>query len=334
MLKILSLLFIAITTIFFTACSTRESFKPKNVVGDWEKTGDTDFNILKIAPNSAVIEDQKVLASGKVSNITLPDGHTLLGFSDGWIMSTNIVGDLTLQNADDFARLYSFKLKSTIATASIQGDVLAVLFANNEMALYSISNKELLLKELGDAPLAVNSKIIAPYFRDDLVLFSTLDGKVVIINEKRKKKLRTSIVSSEESFNNVIYFNLVDNKIIAATGNKVLSLSDKEIRAKYDIRGAVDDGRNIFLATKQGEIVSLSSDLQQNAKIKFPFAHFLGMIVNNDKLYVLEKAGYIIEISKDLLEYSVYDADVDVKDGYVLVNDKTFYVNDEYLSVE
>jgi hypothetical protein len=120
--------------------------------------------------------------------------------------------------------------------------------------------------------------------------------------------------------------------VIAATGNKVLSLSDKEVRAEYDIRAAVDDGRNIFLATKQGEIVSLSSDLQHNAKLKFPFAHFLGMIVNNGKLYALEKAGYIIEMSRDLLEYSVYEADFD--DGYVYINDKTFYINDEFISVE
>lgn len=332
MLKILSLLSVVIVTIFFTACSSRETFKPNNVVGDWEKVGDTEFTISNIAPNAAVVEDKKVLVSDKVSNITIPDGHTLLGYSDGWIMSTNIVGDLTLQHADDFARLYNFKLKSTIATASVKDDILAVLFSNNEMALYSISKKELLLKEEGDAPLAVNYKIIEPYFRDDLVMFSTLDGKVVIISTQRKKKFRTSIVSTEDNFNNVIYFNLVDNKIIAATGHKVLSLSDKEVRAKYDIRGAVDDGRNVFLATKQGEIISLSSDLQQNAKLKFPFAHFLGMIFNNGKLYALEKAGYIIEMSRDLLEYSVYDADFD--NGYVYINGKTFYIDDEFISVE
>lgn len=331
-MKIISLLFIAAITILFTACSTKEVYEPKEVVGDWEKSGDSDFTIENIAPNSAQIEDKKILVAGKKLKITVPDGHTLLGFSDGWAMSTNIIGDLTLQHAEDFARLYKFKLKKTIATASVKGDILAVLFSNNEMALYSLSEKKLLLKEQGDAPLAVNYRIVEPYFRDDLVMFSTLDGKVVIINTKLKKKLRTSIISSEEHFNNVIYFNIMDNKIIAVTGHKVLSLSNREARAKYDIRNALDDGRNIFLTTKQGEVVSLSSDLQQNAKVKFPFAHFLGMIVSNDKLYVLEKAGYIIEFSKDLLEYSVYDADVD--DGYLFTSNKTFYIDDEYISVE
>ncbi|MDA7816582.1 PQQ-like beta-propeller repeat protein [Sulfurimonas sp.] len=325
-------LLILSVALLFTACSTRESYQPKEVVGDWEKYGDSDFSIENIAPNAALVEDKKVFASGSVNKIKVPDGHSLLGFSDGWILSTNIVGDLSLQHADDFALAYSFTLKKTIAAASVNGDTLAVLFANNEMALYSLSEKNLLLKIQGNAPLAVNYKIITPYFRDDLVLFSTLDGKVVIANVKTKKKLRTSIVSSEDNFNNIIYFNFVENKIIAATAHKIMSLSRKEAREKYDIRGVIDDGRNIFLATKQGEIVSITSDLQINAKAKFPFAHFLGMIISNDKLYVLEKAGYMIEFSKDLLEYKVYDVDLD--EGYVFIQDKKFYVDDEYISVE
>ena len=168
--------------------------------------------------------------------------------------------------------------------------------------------------------------------RDDIVIFSTLDGKIVVINSKIKKKLRTIIVSSEDYFNNIIYFNLVNNKIITATGHKLLSLAEQEIRVSYDIRSVLSDDKNVFIATKQGEIISLTSELQQNAKLKFPFAHFLGMIVSNDKLYALEKEGYIIEISKDFSKHSIYDVNID--DGYVFISDKIFYVGDEYISVK
>jgi hypothetical protein len=109
-------------------------------------------------------------------------------------------------------------------------------------------------------------------------------------------------------------------------------LSQKEIRSAYDIRNIVADDKSIYLATKQGEIISLTSDLQQNAKLKFPFAHFLGMIISGDKLYVLEKEGYIIEITKDLLKYTVYEVDID--DGYVYIDDKIFFVDNKYISVE
>ncbi|MDQ1338781.1 MAG: hypothetical protein QG617_1749, partial [Campylobacterota bacterium] len=94
----------------------------------------------------------------------------------------------------------------------------------------------------------------------------------------------------------------------------------------------VSDDKNIFIATKQGEIISLTSDLGHNAKLKFPFAHFLGLILSGEKLYALEKEGYIIEISKDLSAHTVHEVDMD--DGYVYIDGKIFFVHDEYISVE
>ncbi|MCF6339609.1 MAG: PQQ-like beta-propeller repeat protein [Sulfurimonas sp.] len=331
-MKKLYVITIVFIVIVFNACSSKEVFEPNHVVDDWKKAGNSKVDIKNIAPEAALVEDRKVLALSKVLDIQIPENYKLLGYSDGWIISANINGDLTLTFAEDKTMVEKFKLKRTIATAGIKNDILAVLFTNNEMALYSIANKELLLKEQGEAPVVVDSKMVKPYFRDDVVLFSTLDGKIVVINTKIKKKLRTVIVSSQEYFNNIIYFDLIDSKVIAATGNKILSLAQKEIRENYDIRNIISDGENIFIATKQGEVISLTPDLQQNAKIKFPFAHFLGMIINNDKLYLLEKEGYLIEASKNLSKYSIYDVDVD--DGYVFIDDKIFYINDEYISVK
>lgn len=331
-LKFLSFVLITLTITFFTACSSKEVYKPITVINNWKYFGSSDVTIKNISADAALVENQKVLALDRVHDVKIPQTQKLLGYSYGWVISASIDGSLTLQNVFDTTAVENFDLKRTIAAASIEGDVLAVLFTNNEMALYSIADKTLLLKEQGDAPVVVNSKIIKPYFRDDLVIFLTLDGKVVVINSKIKKKLRTVIVSSEEYFNNIIYFGLVENKIITATGHKLLSLAEKEVRANYDIRSVVSDDKTVFIATKQGEIVSLTPELVQNAKLKFPFAHFLGMIVTDEKLYVLEKEGYLIEISKDMLNYSVYSVNID--DGYVFISDKIFYVHDEYISVE
>jgi len=331
-LKILSLSLIVLTALFFSACGSKEVFTPDQVKDDWEVYGDIDEKIINVSSSAALLENRKVLVGSKVIEVIVPENDKLLGYSDGWVLSSNINGRLTIQFSSDKSMQKIFELKKTIASASIKDDVLAVLFIDNEMALYSISNQELLLKEQGNAPIVVNSKIVNPHFMDDLVLFFTLDGKVVIVNVEQKKKLRTVIVSSEDYFNNIISFNVLDGKIIAATGHKILSMSEKELRVKYDIRDVAYDGDTIYLSTKQGEIVSLTTDLQQNKKVKFPFAHFLGMVTTNDKVYALEKAGYIIEFSKDLMEYNIYD--VDVTDGYVFIADKVFYINDEYIAVE
>jgi hypothetical protein len=255
----------------------------------------------------------------------------LIGKSDGWIVSADIDGNLTLQSISDNTLVKHFELKKTIAGASVKGDVLAVLFANNDMALYNISNRKLFLLVHDEPPIAVDARVINPYFMDDLVMFLTLNGKIVVVNSKLKKKLRTIIISSEENFNNVIYFNLIDSKLIAATTYKILSIAKKEIRLNYEIRNIICDDKDIFITTKQGEVISLTPNLHVNAKIKFPFAHFLGMIAYEDKLYLLEKEGYIIELSKDLLKYDVYK--VDLEDGYVFVANKKFFIHDEYISV-
>ncbi len=328
-------------------------YEPQNVKGYWKnadrKKNDLfytsgelfcDFReipkenpkIIDITSKLALLEDRKVLTSQGVLDVSVREPYRLLDESDGWILSATIDGNLTLESIDNNATQERFTLYKTIATASVNGDTLAVLFADNEMALYSLKTKELLYKLQGNAPLVVDSRMVSPYFMNDLVLFLTLDGKVVIVNYQLKKKLRTIIVSSEEYFNNIIYFNVVDNKLIAATAHKILSLAAKEIRANYEIRTIAYDDKNIYITTKQGEVISLDPSLDVNAKAKFPFAHFLGMIVSKDKIYLLEKEGYIIELDKDLLQYSVYE--VEYNDGYIFVEDNKFYVDNKYIPVE
>ena len=327
------LLFLSLFVLFFSACSSKKVFEPKVVKDDWKHYGNSDETIIDISSQTALTKTRKIISKDKfIDNIRIKESYRLIGSSDGWVISSNIEGNVSLGFIDDSSLEENFELKKSIAGASVKNDILAVLFADNEMALYSIATKELLLKEQGTPAVVVDSRIVNPYFMNDLVLFLTLDGKVVIVNSTLKKKLRTIIVSSEDNFNNIIYFNVIDNKLIAATGHKILSLSDKEVRVSYDTRNIAYDDNNIFITTKQGEIVSLTPSLQVNAKVKFPFAHFLGLIVHKDKLYALEKEGYLIELSKDLLTYDVYEADV--QEGYIFVADKIFYIDDEYISVE
>ncbi len=332
-MRFLFSLFFSISILFFSACSTKKVYEPEVVKGAWKYYGDSDEKVIDISSQTALTQTRKVLSKEKfIDNIVVPEFYRLLGSSDEWVVSANIDGNISLQSLSDNAKQEQFQLYKTIASASVKEDILAVLFADNEMALYSIATKELLLKEQGNPVIAVDSRIVNPYFMNDLVLFLTLDGKVVIVNSKLKKKLRTVIVSSEDHFNNIIYFNVIENKLIAATGHKILSMGEKEVRVSYETRNIAYDDKIIYITTKQGEIISLSATLEVNAKIKFPFAHFLGLIIHNDKLYALEKEGYLIELSRDLLQHDVYKANV--QDGYVFVGEKIFFIDDEYISVE
>lgn len=332
-MKYISISFIIIFAFLFGACSSKEVYEPEFVKNEWEYQGSNKEEIVDVSSDVAMLKSRKVLLKDGMIETNIEENYRILGSSDGWVLSSNIDGELIIDYIGDKSMLKHFNLKKTIAGASVKDDVLAVLFADNEMALYSISKESLLVKIQGSAPVVVDSRIVNPYFMNDLVIFLTLDGKAVVVNSKLKKKLRTVIVSSEENFNNIIYFNVVDSKLIVATGHKILSMASKEIRVKYEIRNiAYDNDKTLFLTTKQGEIISLTPDLQLNAKVKFPFAHFLGLIVYKDKIYALEKEGYLIELSKDLLAYDIYEVNLD--DGYIFVADKMFYVDDAYISLE
>ena len=326
------LAFTALITLIFSGCSTKEVYEPKQVKEDWQNYGSIEQDIIETNMDGALLEDRRVFIDSKISNIKIDEDKYFISKSDGWIISASLDGNLSLQYIADANMTESFNLEKSIATASVKNDILAVLFADNEMAIYSISTKKLLLKEQGNAPIIINSKVVKPYFMNDLVLFLTLDGKVVIVSLTQKKKLRSIIVSSEEHFNNIIYFNVIDDKLIAVTGTKILSFSQKEVRVKYEIRDVITDKNKIYITTKQGEIISLNSNLDVISKVKFPFAHFLGLIAKEDKIYALEKEGYLIELSKNLLTYDVYE--VDVEEGYIHVNGDSFYIADEYISVK
>ena len=318
--------------LLFSACSTKKVFEPKNTTNDWEKYKPLEGNIIDTSLNVALLDNSKVLTTSGVVNVHIGEAYRVISKSESWIISATVGGKLSLKSLDKKKEII-FELKKTIASASVQGDTLAVLFADNEIALYTISTKKVFLKEQGSEALAVNARIENPYFVDDLVFFPTLDGKVVIVNAKLKKKLRTVIVSAEDNFNNIIYFDMLDNKIIAATGYGILSLASKEIRGKYEIRNVVHDEKNIYIATKQGEVISLTSNLQLNGKLKFPFAHFLGMISYKNKLYLLEKEGYMIVVDKDMKKFTIHEVSID-DDGYVLVAGKVFSVDDEQILVK
>jgi len=322
-----NILLSALIALLFSACSTKEVFEPKQLSYDWDMYEDTDEVFLDTSSNIALLEDNKVLTKKGIVDINISSEDRLISQSDSWIISTTIDGKMTLVSVDDTSIVKHIDLKKTVAGASVEGDTLAILFADNEIALYNMKTESFIFKEQGGKSLAVNSRIVNPFFMRGLVLFATLDGKIIFVNTKLNKRLRTVIVSSADNFNNVISLGLVNNKIIAATSYEILAIAKKEIRAKYELREIILGKDSIFIATKQGEVISLTPELQVKFKVKFPFAHFYAMTSDEDNLYILEKEGYMISIDKKTFDYSVHEVDFD--GGFVFVADKTFYIDDK-----
>lgn len=318
--------------LLLSGCATKEVFQPVSLAAPWDKIEENEMQIIDKSYNVAQLNSGMVLTESSEISFDLNDSYRVISSSDGWIISASVDGNTTLTSIEDNTLQKKFSFHKTIASASVKGNLLALLFADNEIALFDMESKTTLFKESGSTYIAADSRIVNPLFMNELILFATLDGKVLIVNSELKKRLRTVIVSSEENFNNIISLKLLDNKIIASTSYSILALSQKENRAKYEIRNVIVDDSKIYIATKQGEILALNSDLLVESKIKLPFAHISGMISLGSKIYMLEKEGYIVVLDKESFEYSVHE--VEMEDGSIFVAEKNFYVRDGKISLE
>lgn len=319
--------------LLLSGCSHKEVYKPEDIKGEWRNAGRLSASIVQSTESAALLDNGRLLTKSGEKNVKIPEEYRLLNADDTWIVTQSPEKNLVLFASEGKGDPLTLELKREVAAASVQNDTVAILFANNEMALYSLENKKLTFKESANAPVAVDSRIANPYFLKELVLFLTLDGKIVIVNSETKQVLRSVIINSEEYFNNVTYMNVIDNNLVASTGNGVLALSQKESREKYEIRNIVYASDGIWLTTKQGEIIALTPNLQFKAKKKFPFAHFVGLSVQNDRVYALEQEGYMIAITKNLLTYDVYDVDMD-SENKIFLGDGRFYFDDRYINIQ
>jgi len=356
------LFFTILFTLLFSACSTKEVYEPIKLDTPWKKFETTKSAIIDTSSNVALLEDRTVLTRDGNYDIKVKENERVISSSDGWLISASIDGNITLTSQSNATIVKNLELKKTVAGASVDGDEIAILFADNEIAIYDINSNSVLFKEQGSKYIATDSRIVNPYFMKGLILFSTLDGKVIIVNGKLKKRLRTIIVSSEENFNNIISIDLIENKIIAATSYELLAMAKKELRAKYEIRNILFDEDRIYIATKQGEVLSLTSNLEVISKVKFPFAHFYGMVSKNGKLYILEKEGYMLVVDQTTFDYTVHEftlqsltehlnsqeynkflqsnnfspaaITLSLDDAYIFVTKEDFYINDKKILVE
>lgn len=328
MIKISFLVFC--TFLLFTGCSTKEYFTPTEVESNIPLTQRLDNAIIEISGENATLDNGSIITRSGLSATRFPLGYRFVFKNDDWALGLKTGGEIFAVKDENTSK--SLKLSKTIATVSLKGDLLAVVFADNELALYTFSTGKLLFKEPASESTAVDMRIANPRFLNELVLFPTLDGKIVIVNAQSKELVRTIIVSSEQYFNNIIYFNVVNDTLYAATPSQIYSLGEKEKRVDLEARNMLVNKKGVWVATKQGEIVALDHSLEIIKREKFPFAHFLGLVATDDFLYVAEKEEYIIVLDHDLKSYKVYD--FDLEEGFFYAADDGFYFDNVYIKLK
>ena len=97
------------------------------------------------------------------------------------------------------------------------------------------------------------------------------------------------------------------NTMVAATPKKIItlgSLGTSEYSANIS-EVAISSGK-IYIFTKEGEIISLSSKLKEIDRSKFKFAHYAAGTVFGDRVFGLDQQGSLIVSNKSLSKHRVY----------------------------
>ncbi|WP_187648160.1 hypothetical protein [Nitrosophilus labii] len=315
-----------ISFLFFSGCSSKQYFEPKEIAGKVEFDKELPAKMIDVTRDGATLENGQVITEEGLLDVKLPQGFEFIGDGEEYIVGANNCGDIVIIDKKSKKTVFKkhFDLKRASA-AKIKGDILALVFDTNEIMVVDFKKDEELYSQKSDKIYSVDTKIASPYFLGELILFPTLDGKIIIVDKVGKRAIRNILVGTEKFLNNIIFLNVLNNRLIAATPNKVVSVNPKNINTiNIDLSDILFVKDAVYILAKDGRVIMTDPDLNILKTRKYPFAHFTG-IVYGEYIYIIEKEGYIIATDHSLRVSNVFELSDKIEDYIFTSKDKIFY---------
>ncbi|WP_407379292.1 hypothetical protein [Helicobacter sp.] len=213
-------------------------------------------------------------------------------------------------------------------SASIKDNLLAIIGNDNSATIIDINTKAQKFSQKGSSVLAVNELIAAPLFLESLVVFPTLDGRLLVVSSKTFSPERNIIISSDKFFNNVIFLEGDEDRIFAATPKKLISIvAGQEFSHLASIKDVRFYKGFVYMLSLDGLLAQFDHTLRVVNSEKFPYAKLEGMSMMGNMLYTFEShGGYIITLSLTDFSHKVYRMQDSF--GRVPANKLNFYSGD------
>ena len=315
--------------LLFTACSGKKYFEPEdvsnNIVLSKESLSSSITSINKIG---ATLEDKRFLTKNGISDVELPEGFDFLNLTeDGKVIATNYLDKILVGNVEK-------PMKDVVVAASLKDGKLALVYSNNTIELQDMATSKTLYKEYLPLSLANDTRITNPYFMGNLVLFPTLNGKVIIVSSINYESIKNIAVDPDNEFNNIISLNVIESSqtLIVASPNKIVSISPKEIISKdYEVRDVIVNKKDIYVATIDGQIKKLTPNLNEVASKKYKYAK-IHALAFTDSLYAVESQGFLINIKEDFTTSVIYDFSFDNEERMIAIGNR-IYFDSQYITL-
>lgn len=308
--------------VLFTACSGKKYFEPQDTSSNIElNKSSISSSIKSFNKVGATLNDNRFITKAGISNTELPEGFEFLNFTeDGRIIATNYIDKILIGNEEKV-------IKDVIVAAAVKNEKLAIIHSNNTMELIDLNTNKTLYKEYLPISLANDTRIANPLFFGNLILFPTLNGRVLIVSSVNNEQIKNIAVDHENEINNIIELSVIEDTqtLIVASPNKIVSISPKEILTKsYKLRDIVVAGKDIYIATIDGQLIKLSASLDEVAKKKYKYAKFHALAFTNS-LYAVESQGFLVNMNSDFTKDTIYDFSFDNSDRMISIGNNIYY---------
>lgn len=320
------LLLLAITLVFITGCSQRQYFEPEDTQDFHKSSKAISDEIIAFNRDGATLDNGSIITKEGVLEASLPEGYELINYSNGKVISTNNKDSILVDDKE-------INIGSVVVAATLKDGLLALVHSDNAISLYDLKDNKTVFKEYLEKSYANDVRIANPHFMSNIVLFPTLNGKVTVVSLQNYKVVRNITVDADGRFNNIIFLKVVNDTLVTATANKIISVGDGVLNIKdYEIRDVISHNNDIYIATIDGQIIKTDISLNVMNRNKYQFAKIYALAYG-DSLYALESQGYLINIADDFKTDTIYDFSFDEEDKVIAIDD-TIYFGSEYIKLK
>lgn len=307
-MKAWSLLPFIAVAILFSGCSSKKYFEPENTFSASNASSSYGGSIADLSREGGTLKSGHYIGKSGVSTINLGEGYRFLNENDSYVLAANSEGILKVIDKKTKEAVRAISLHVPVVSATIQNDVIAYILNSNTFGIYQMADNRKLVESRSEATFAIDTRAASPIFIDSLVVMPMLDGKLIIINIADTENAKVVYISSEKAFNNVIYLAREDNTMIAATPKKLITLgTEGQKEYSSNISEVAYDNGNIYLFTKEGQVIALDNDLEVVAESKYKFAHYAVGTAFNGRVYALDQGGSLIVMNSSLSKNKIYD---------------------------
>ena len=317
-----------IATLLFAGCSSKQYYDPEQTSSlSSSNMGD---ELIHYSRDGATLASGKILTKTQTVNLKLEKGFYFINNTKNAAITADLQGNCNI--VTEKGTVASAKFPKAMVAGTLIDQYLVYVLQNNNYGIYDFKENKVIYNNKSNKAYAIDRRIANPLKVDNLAVIPTLDGKIIILDLSTRKIAKEMYVSTEKSLNNIIFLGQLGNTLIAATPNKVLSLSSK---GKKELNKAVSEvsisNGKLFIFAKDGNIMKLDESLSVISEKKFKFAHFSVGTVDSEKIYGLDKQGYLVVANRSLSKHKVYNmSDVE---GFAFVSAGKLYHDGEIIDL-